>query len=226
MSPTTRSRKKENYVPHVIEAVKMLAKGKDHGVSRQNIVKYLEGKFIDQTNSGKKLPSPAAGTVKSAILAALDSGLLAHSSGVGLNGSFMLPKVSKELSAVNCDKRKAVFTKEARLRNISSLANEFHGPLDERASQQTEPSKVAISSKRQRNTKLLFPSGDLKFEEGDQFNTAEKAKALKTILKPPCKAKFASKLKRKGGSRRVKFRSPAKVIFISPCIKRRSQRKK
>lgn len=222
MSPTTRSRKKENYVPHVIEAVKMLVKGKDHGASRQNIVKYLEGKFNDQTNSGKKLPSPAEGTVKSAILAALDSGLLVHSSGVGLNGSFMLPKVSKELSAVNCDNRKAVFTKEAKLRKISSLANEFH----ERASQQTKPSKVAISSKRQRNTKLLFPSGDLKFEEGDQFNTAEKAEALKTILKPPCKAKFASKLKRKGGSRRVKFRSPAKVIFISPCIKRRSQRKK
>lgn len=224
MSPTTRRRKKQNFVPHVLEAVKMVAKGKDHGASRQNIVKYLERKFNDETNSEKKLPSPAEATVKSAILTALDSGLLVHSSGVGLNGSFLLPKVSKELSAINSDKRKAVVTKEAKLRNISSLANEFH----ESASHQNKRSKVENSSKRQRNTKLLFPSGDLEFEEGDQFETTEKTNALKTILKPPRKGRFASKFKRKAGhgSRKVKFRSPAKVIFISPCIKRRSQRKK
>lgn len=216
MTPTTRKRKKQNYIPLVLEAVKVLAEGKDRGVSRQNIVKYLEGKLNDGTSSVNNLSSSAEAAVKSAILAALNSALLVQSSGVGLNGSYMLNSDRN----VHCDKQKAIITKEAKLRNITSLANQFH----ESASHQTRPSKVEYSSKR-RHAKRGLPSGDL-LETGDQFETAEKITALKTILKPPRKVKFTSKLKRKSGSRRVKFRSPAKVIFITPCIKRRSQRQR
>lgn len=223
MSPTTRKRKKVNFVPHVLKAVKMLSKGKDHGASRQAIIKFLEGNLNDKGNS-----ATTEEAVKSAILAALDSGLLVNSTGVGLNGSFMLSKKSEKLLAKDCDdnlqrnKRKAVNSKEAKLRNISSLANEYH----EGASQQNKPSKMENSSKRKRNTKRLFPSGDLEFEAGDQFGNTENTIALKTIMKPSRKGKFAAKLKRKAGSKKVKFRSPAKVILISPCIKKRSKRKK
>lgn len=214
MSPTTRKRRKVNFVPHVLKAVKMLSEGKDHGASRQTIVKFLERKLNDEGNCATNLPLSTEAAVKSAILTALDSGLLVNSSGVGLNGSFVLSKKS--------EKRKAVNSKEAKLRNISSLANKYH----EGASQQNKPSKVENSSKRKRNPKRLFPSGDLEFEEGDQFGNAENTTALKTILKPSRKGKFAAKLKRKAGSKKVKFRSPAKVILISPCIRKRSKRKK
>lgn len=227
MSPTTRKRKKEDCVPHVLEAVKMLADGKDHGASTQNIVKYLERKLNDETNGAKKnLPSPVDTAVKSAIRTALNSGLLVHCSGVGLNGSFILPTKSKETVAtgnIHYDKQKSVLTKEAKLRKISSLANEFH----EKTTLQNKAAKIENSSKRQRNTKLLLPSGDLEIERDDQFEAAVKTTALKTILKAPGKRKFTSKYKRKSVSRkRVKFCSPPRVIFITPCIKRRSKSKR
>lgn len=213
MSPTTRKRKLVNYVPHVIEAVKIL-QGKDHGASTQNIVKYLEGKLNDKTNGA---------AVKSAIRTALNSGLLVHCSGVGLNGSFILPQKSKRITARNSgDKKQSAITKEAKLRNISSLASE----LQERVPLQNKPPNTENSSKRRRNTKLLVPLGNLDFDKEDQADVNVMSTPLKTILKPPGKRKFTSKFKRKNASRRVKFCSPAKVIFISPCVKRRSKRKR
>lgn len=214
MTATTRKRKKQNYIPLVLEAVKTLADGKDRGVSRQNIVKYLERKLNDGTNIVHDPSSPDEVAIKSAILTALNSGLLVQSSGVGLNGSYVLNSDRN----IHRDKQKAIITKEAKLRNIT-LANQFH----ESTSSQTRRSKVENSSKRHAGRGL--PSGDL-LDRVDQFETAEKFTALKTILKPPSKIKKASKVKRTSGSRRVKFRSPAKVIFISPSIKRRSPRRK
>lgn len=213
MTATTRKRKKQNYIPLVLEAVKALAEGKDRGVSRQNIVKHLERKLNDGTNSVNNSSSPDEAAIKSAILTALNSGLLVQSSGVGLNGSYVLNSGRN----IHCDKQKAIITKEAKLRNLIS----FH----ESTSNQSRRSKVENSSKRHRITKRGLPSGDL-LETVDQCETAEKITALKTILKPPSKIKKASKVKLKGGSRKVKFRSPAKVILISPSIKRRSQRRK
>lgn len=217
MTPTIRKRKKPSYISLVLEAVKVLAKGKDRGVSRQNIVKYLERKLHDDTNSVNNLPSPNEAAVKSAILTALNSGFLVQSSGVGLKGSYVLNPDRN----VHCDKQKAIITKEAKLKNITSLATH----LQESTSNQSGPSKVENSSKRQRITKGGLPSGDL-VETGGQFASTENTTALKTILKPPSRAKLTSRLKRKSGSKRVKFRSPAKVIRISPCIKKRSQRRK
>jgi len=216
MTPTIRKRKKPTYISLVLEAVKVLAKGKDRGVSRQNIVKYLERKLND-TNSVNNLPSPNEAAVKSAILTALNSGFLVQSSGVGLKGSYVLNPDRN----VHCDKQKAIITKEAKLKNITSLATQLH----ESTSNQSGPSKVENSSKRQRITKGGLPSGDL-VETGGQFASTENSTALKTILKPPSRKKLTSRLKRKSGSKRVKFRSPAKVIRISPCIKKRSQRRK
>ena len=213
MTATTRKRKKKNYVPLVLEAVKALAEGKDRGVSRQTIVKYLERKLNDGTNSVNNLSSPDEAAIKSAILTALSSGLLVQSSGVGLNGSYGLNSNRN----IRCDMQKAIIIKETKLRNITSL--------HESTSNQSRPSKVENSSKRHRITKRGSPSGDL-LETVDQFETAEKITALKTILKPPSKIKKASKVKRKSGLRRVKFCSAAKVIFVSPSIKRRSQRRK
>lgn len=213
MTATTRKRKKQNYILLVLEAVKALAEGKDRGVSRQNIVKHLERKLNDGTNSVNNSSSPDEAAIKSAILTALNSGLLVQSSGVGLNGSYVLNSGRN----IHCDKQKAIITKEAKLRNLIS----FH----ESTSNQSRRSKVENSSKRHRITKRGLPSGDL-LETVDQCETAEKITALKTILKPPSKIKKASKVKLKGGSRKVKFRSPAKVILISPSIKRRSQRRK
>jgi len=217
MTATTRKRKKHNYIPLVLEAVKALAEGKDRGVSRQNIVKHLERKLNDGPNSVNNSSSPDEAAIKSAILTALNSGLLVQSSGVGLNGSYVL----NSGRSIHCDKQKAIITKEAKLRNLISLADQFH----ESTSNQSRRSKVENSSKRHRITKRGLPSGDL-LETVDQCETAEKITALKTILKPPSKIKKASKVKLKGGSRKVKFRSPAKVILISPSIKRRSQRRK
>ena len=217
MTATTRKRKKQNYIPLVLEAVKALAEGKDRGVSRQNIVRYLERKLTDGTNSVNNSSSPDEVAIKSAILTALNSGLLVQSSGVGLNGSYVLNSDRN----IHCDKQKAVITKGAKLRNITSLANEFH----ESTSNQTRRSKMETSSKRHRITGRGLPSADL-LERVGQFETAEKFTALKTILKPPSKIKKTSKVKRNSASKRVKFRSPAKVIFISPSIKRRSQRRK
>ena len=217
MTATTRKRKKQNFIPLVLEAVKALAKEKGRGVSRQNIVKYLEGKLNDVTNSVNNLSSSDEAAIKSSILTALNSGLLVQSSGVGLNGSYVLNSDHN----IHCDKQKAVITKEAKLRNITSLANQFH----ESTSNQSRPSKVENSSKRHCITKLSVPTSDL-LQAVNQCETAEKITALKTILKPPVKIKKASKVKRNSGSRRVKFRSPAKVIFISPSIKRRSKRRK
>ena len=77
MTATTRKRKKLNYIPLVLEAVKALAEEKGRGVSRQNIVKYLEGKLNDGTNSGNNLSSSDEAAIKSSILTALNSGLLA-----------------------------------------------------------------------------------------------------------------------------------------------------
>lgn len=217
MTATTRKRKKQNYIPLVLEAVKALAEEKGRGVSRQNIMKYLEGKLNDGTNSVKNLSSSDEAAIKSTILTALNSGLLVQASGVGLNGSYVLNSDRN----IHCDKQKAIITKEEKLRNITSLANQFH----ESTSSQSRPSKVENSAKRHRITKRGVPTGDL-LETVNQFETSEKITALKTILKPPIKIKKASKEKRNSGSRRVKFRSPAKVIFISPSIKRRSQRRK
>ena len=217
MTATTRKRKKLNYIPLVLEAVKALAEEKGRGVSRQNIVKYLEGKLNDGTNSGNNLSSSDEAAIKSSILTALNSGLLAQSSGVGLNGSYVLNSDRN----IHCDKQKAVIIKEAKLKNITSLANHFH----ESTSNQNRPSKVENSSKRHCITKRSVPTGDF-LHTGNQCETAEKITALKTILKPTIKIKKASKVKRNSGSRRVKFRSPAKVIFISPSIKRRSKRRK
>lgn len=202
----SRTRTKQDYVPHVLRAVKVLSQGKDNGASRQTIEKYLEGAWSKETNEVIKLSSPV---VKSAIREALNSGLLVHASGVGLNGSFMLPQKSIALLRVNShDKKKTVITKKAKLRNISSLAREFD--------QDTPPAentpKRSDSKKRKRNTKLVIP-----FAEGEMV---KKSKPLKTILKSPRKRKFTC------GSRKVKFCSPPRVIFISPCIKRRSKRKK
>ena len=208
MTPTTRKRKKQNYIPLVLEAVKVLAEGKDRGVSRQNIVKYLERKLNDGTNSVHNLPSPNEAAMKSAILTALNSGLLVQSSGVGLKGSYVLNPDRN----VRCDKQKVVITKDVKLRNITSLANELR-------------ESTSNSFKRQRITKRGLPSGDL-VETGDQFATTGNITALKTILKPSSKVKLTSTLKRKSGARKVKFRSPTKVVYISPCIKKRSQRQK
>lgn len=227
MPPTTRKRKR-NYIPHVVEAVKML-QGKYNGASTKNIVKYLEEKLNDEKNGVKNLPSPADGVVKSALRAAFSSGLLVHCSGIGLNGSFILPLHSKEIRPTDVEdmkqpkKQKSVITKEAKLQAISSLASE----LQERALPQNKPSKVESESKRQRNTKLHLPVGNLESEKEDQVETEENTTSLKTILKLSGKRKFTgSKIKRKKVTRRVKFRSPPKVIFITPCIKRRSKRKK
>ena len=227
MSPTTRKRQK-NFIPHVLEAVKML-QGKDHGASTKNILKYLGDKLNDEMNGVKILPSPADGVVKSALREALSSGLLVHYSGVGLNGSFVLPLHSKGLKTKDMedmkqqDKQKSVITKEAKLRTISSLANKLH----ESARLQKKPAKADSASKRRRITKLQLPVGDLESDKEDQFDTGENTTALKTILKLSRKRKFTgSKIKRKKVSRRVKFRSPPRVIFITPCIKRRSKRKK
>lgn len=218
MTATTRKRKKQNYIPLVLEAVKALAEEKGRGVSRQNIMKYLEGKLHDGTNSVNNLSSSDEAAIKSTILTALNSGLLVQASGVGLNGSYVLNSDRN----IHCDKQKAIITKEAQLRNITSLANQFH----ESTSSQSRPSKVENSPKRHRIiTKRGEPTGDL-LETVNQFEISEKITALQTILKPPIKIKKASKVKRNSGSRRVKFRSPAKVIFISPSIKRRSQRRK
>ena len=205
MTATTRKRKKQNYIPLVLEAVKALSEGQGRGVSRQNIVKYLEGKLNDGTNSVNNLSSSDEAAIKSTILTALNSGLLVQASGVGLNGSYVLNSDRN----IQCDKQKAIIT------------NQFH----ESTSNQSRPSKVENSPKRHRVTKRDLPNGDL-LETVNQFETSEKITAFKTILKPPIKIKKASKMKRNSGSRRVKFRSPAKVIFISPSIKRRSQRRK
>lgn len=222
MSPTTRQRKVqlEDYVPHVLEAVKLLANGEDQGASRQNIEKYLEETFNEETNEMIKLPSPV---VKSAIRKALSSGLLTHASGVGLNGSFLIHQKGEDfLEANSCEKMKGFVTKEAKLRNISSLGSEYL--------QDTPPLKntlkAAASNKRQRNSKLVVPFAEEEIVKNSQGKTAEKCTALKTILKSATTRKLAAKLKRKNGARKVKFCSPPKVIFISPCIKRMSKRKK
>lgn len=217
MSPTTRKRMKQDYVPYVLEAVKMLTEGNDRGASRQNIEKYLEATLNDETREVRNLSSPV---VKSAIRQALNSGLLVHASGIGLNGSFVIPEKSEDLSSVHFhDRKKAVITKEAKPRNISSLASEF---------QDTPPENTPLktSNKRQLNTKLVVPFAEVDLVKDDQFEIAEKSAGLKTILKPPKKLKFAGKFKRKSGARRVKFCSPPRVIFITPCIKRKSRRKK
>ena len=214
MSPTTRKRKNRDYVPYVLEAVKMLAGGNGHGASRQNIVKYVEGSLNEETNGVRNLSSQL---VKAAIMKALNSGLLVHASGVGLNGSYVIPEKLKNASAVNsCDKEKPVTTKEAKLRNISSLASEFHDPpaLE-------NPAKT-VTNKRQRITKLVVPFAQVELVKGNQFESAEKSTALKAILKRPKEEVVTAKLRRK---RKVKFCSPPRILFISPCIKRRSKRK-
>ena len=221
MSPTTRQRKGqlEDYVPHVLKAVKLLVSGEGQGASRQNIEKYLGGTLNEETNEVIKLPSPV---VKTAIRKALSSGLLTHASGVGLNGSFLIPQKGTDfLEADSHEKMKGFVTKEAKLRNISSLASE----LQDTPHLKNTP-KAAISNKRQRNSKLVVPFAEEEIVKNDQVKTAENSTSLKTILKSATKRKLAAKLKRKNGTRRVKFNSPPKVIFISPCIKRRSKRKK
>lgn len=192
----------------------MLAKGNGHGASRQTIVKYVEGRM----EKGTKVITSQM--VKSAIMRALNSGLLVHSSGVGLNGSFMIPEKSLNGSRGTClDKQKPIMTKEAKLRNISCGPDHPHV---------TGSTVQTVTTKPRRNSKISVPFVDAKSLHQDQLEreSGQKSSGLKAILKTPTQRKFAAKRKQKRAGRKVKFCSPASVFLISPCIKRRSKRKK
>lgn len=192
----------------------MLAKGNGHGASRQTIVKYVEGRM----EKGTKVITSQM--VKSAIMRALNSGLLVHSSGVGLNGSFMIPEKSVNGSRGTClDKQKPIMTKEAKLRNISCGPDHPHV---------TGSTVQTVTTKPRRNSKILVPFVDAKSLHQDQLEkeSGQKSSGLKAILKTPTQRKFAAKRKQKRAGRKVKFCSPPSVFLISPCIKRRSKRKK
>ena len=199
----------------------MLAKGNGHGASRQTIVKYVEGRM----EKGTKVITSQI--VKSAIMRALNSGLLVHPSGVGLNGSFMIPEKSLNGSRGTClDKQKPIMTKEAKSRNISSLAGEF--PCGPDHPHVTDSTVETVTTKPRRNSKILVPFVDAKSLHQDQLGKegGQKSSGLKAILKTPTQRKFAAKRKQKRAGRKVKFCSPPSVFLISPCIKRRSKRKK
>lgn len=200
----------------------MLAKGNGHGASRQTIVKYVEGR----KEKGTKVVTSQM--VKSAIMRALNSGLLVHSSGVGLNGSFIIPEKSvNRLTGTCLDKQKPIITKEAKLRCISSLAGEIQCGPDH--SDVTDSTVKTVTTKRRRNSKILVPFADSKSLHQYQLETESRqtdSSGLKAILKTPSQRKFAAKRKQKRAGRKVKFCSPPSVFLISPCIKRRSKRKK
>ena len=200
----------------------MLAKGNGHGASRQTIVKYVEGR----KEKGTKVVTSQM--VKSAIMRALNSGLLVHSSGVGLNGSFIIPEKSVNgLTGTCLDKQKPIITKEAKLRYISSLAGEIQCGPDH--PDVTDSTVKTVTTKRRRNSKILVPFADGKSLNQYQLETESRqtdSSGLKAILKTPSQRNFAAKRKQKRAGRKVKFCSPPSVFLISPCIKRRSKRKK
>lgn len=211
MSPATRTQKRHDYVPHVLEAVELLAKENGQGASRQSIEKYLEGTLNEETNAVTKLPSPV---IKSAIRQAINSGLLVHASGVGLNGSFVLPKKGNDFTTINRHKgKKAVITKEAKPCNISSLASEL------------QDTSLLFTNITRRNIQHAVPLAEAEEIKEDRLNVAKKPENLKTILKTPKRRKLVNRVKRKNGTRTVKFCSPPRVIFITPCIKRKPKRK-
>ncbi|XP_068747409.1 histone H1.0-like [Montipora capricornis] len=205
MSPMTRARLRHDFVPNVLKAVKLLEKEHGQGVSRQNIEKYFAKTLDGHKNQQDKLMPQV---VKAALRTALNSGLLVHARGVGLNGSFMIPTTFQSRR-----QKGAVVTEESRMRNISSLVLK----QDTRPATPEKTSKPTDSDKRRRSTTFAETF------KSDLFKATEKSKALKTILKTPRRKKVVSKLVK---GKRVKFSSPPKVIFFSPRIKRKAQRKK
>ena len=213
------SENQEEFISYVIEAVEALAKGKGNGVSRQTIIRYVEEAFAERKKTESE-PEPAS-AVKSAIRAALKLGLLVHTSGVGLNGSFILTEIPRKSKSK--ERQTPCKKPEAKLTNISLLASETQKYSSKGGNISTR--RTRRTARRQSSKKL--PMEQMEFDKDNLPDCGDSVKSIKTILKPPSRTKVSAKRKGKMVLRKVKFSSPPRVVYFAPSsTTKRSKRKK
>ena len=243
MAEGTRARIRQKHVSEedrflglVCTAVAEMSKAK--GASRQSIVKFVQETQQENVSS----------EVNRALRSAVAKGLLVHSTGNGLNGSFILGKDNFNLPPStglesSCILQFAnwgiVQSREAKIRKLSTIAGE------ETVLQRNGNCSFVnntLPKKRQRKSKLSQPTCTCEANENkppdEKTSTAmltcvpSTSSFLQSILK---KTKWKRTNLRKSlglgrspsmKARRVRFARSPRVVFISPRVRRIGNRKR
>ena len=194
----------------VCTAVAEMNKAK--GVSRQSIVKFVL----------KTQQKTVTNEVNRALRKAVTEGLLLHTSGSGLNGSFVLRQ--DRSNNLQLPKRERVKSKEAKIRKLSTdVAAEFEGNCCCTCENLTQPRN------RQRKLNLKMSLSVCKCQIATHEKTSPCTSSTTTFLHSILKKKnwkrrslrkSISKFPPLKKKRKVRFKRTPEVVLISPRIRR------
>jgi len=218
---TAASEKHPTYTTMVSAALKEI--GGRSGGSRTAIIKQISMNF-DVGNDAKIVSTHT----KKAIKKMLESGVIVHTKGEGMNtnGSFKLaPKAKSETTdGAAAKKKRTVAIKKRVVAPLSPRANGYDSDISEAAAPPPPPKKKPAAPKVQKEDKPMkvAKAAPAPKKAAPKTTAAKPAAAAKTVVSPP--TKVVTPVKQPAPAKKTKAAAPAKGV--SPTKKTRATKAK